>query len=67
MAAVDRSQLFSPFRALGFVANHVPLALQSQGTENLVTTAIGPAFHVYNVSWTRLNSVVYDKEQSCYT
>ena len=44
------SQLFSPFRALGFVANHVPLTLQTQGIENLVTTAVGSAFHVYNVS-----------------
>lgn len=46
----DGSQLFSPFRALGFVANHVPLTIQTQGTENLVTTAVGSAFHVYNVS-----------------
>ena len=44
------SQLFSPFRALGFVANQVPLTLQTQGLENLVTTAVGSAFHVYNVS-----------------
>ena len=43
------SQLFSPYRALGFVANHVPLTIQTQGTENLVTTAVGSAFHVYNV------------------
>ncbi|XP_074612173.1 WD repeat-containing protein 36-like [Acropora palmata] len=42
------SQLFSPFRALGFVANQVPLTLQTQGLENLVTTAVGSAFHVYN-------------------
>ncbi|XP_068725814.1 WD repeat-containing protein 36-like [Montipora capricornis] len=42
------SQLFSPFRALGFVANHVPLTIQTQGTENLVTTAVGSAFHVYD-------------------
>ena len=43
------SQLFRPFRALGFVANHVPLTTQTQGTESLVTTAVGSAFHVYNV------------------
>lgn len=48
-AAVAGSQLFCPFRALGFVANHVPLTLQTQGTETLVTTAVGSAFHVYNV------------------
>ena len=49
-AALVGSQLFCPFRALGFVANHVPLTLQTQGTETLVTTAVGSAFHVYNVS-----------------
>ena len=48
-AAAVGSQLFSPFRALGFVANHVPLTLQTQGMETLVTTAVGSAFHVYNV------------------
>ena len=48
-AAAVGSQLFSPFRALGFVANPVPLTLQTQGTETLVTTAVGSAFHVYNV------------------
>lgn len=48
-AAATGSQLFCPFRALGFVANHVPLTLQTQGIETLVTTAVGSAFHVYNV------------------
>ncbi|CAH3028123.1 unnamed protein product [Porites evermanni] len=48
MAAGVGSQLFCPFRAIGFVANHVPLTVQTQGTENLVTTAVGSAFHVYN-------------------
>ena len=44
------SQLFSPFRALGFVTNHVPLTIQAQRTENLVVTAVGSTYHVYNVS-----------------
>ena len=48
-AGLVGSQLFCPFRALGFVANHVPLTLQTQGSETLVTTAVGSAFHVYNV------------------
>jgi len=51
MAVHVGSQLFSPFRALGFVTNHVPLALQPQGTDNLVATAVGSSFHVYNVSF----------------
>lgn len=62
-AGLVGSQLFCPFRALGFVANHVPLTLQTQGTETLVTTAVGSAFHVYNVrlfwvvSWGKLNQL----------
>ena len=59
MAAHAGSQLFVPFRALGFVANHVPLAIQSQGTENVVATAVGNAFHVYNVSEDRTVTVLY--------
>lgn len=50
MAADGGSQLFSPFRALGLVTNHVPLAVQAQGTENLIATAVGSSYHVYNVS-----------------
>ena len=51
MAAKASSQIFVPFRSLGFVANHVPLALQTLGKESFVTTAVGNAFHLYNVSW----------------
>lgn len=50
MADLGGSQLFSPFRALGFVTNQVPLAVQTQGQESLVATAVGSSFHVYNVS-----------------
>ncbi|XP_048582009.1 WD repeat-containing protein 36 [Nematostella vectensis] len=69
MAAVIGSQLFSPFRALGYIANHVPLAVQSQGTENLVVTAVGSAFHVYNCAKLNLLFVgqLNDEEVSCLT
>jgi U3 small nucleolar RNA-associated protein 21 len=50
MAADVESQLFSPFRALGFVTNHVPIAVQAQGIENLIATAVGSSYHVYDVS-----------------
>eukprot|EP00039_Didymoeca_costata_P007263 m.97884 g.97884 ORF g.97884 m.97884 type:complete len:916 (+) comp13615_c2_seq1:242-2989(+) len=44
----DTRSLFSPFRALGFVCNHVPPVLQPRGTTHFLTTCIGQAFHVYN-------------------
>ena len=61
---VAGSQLFCPFRALGFVANHVPLTTQTQGTETLVTTAVGSAFHVYNVGQFRVISCAVDSVNS---
>lgn len=44
------SQIFSPFRAVGFVSNHVPLVLDVKGSDHFVTTAVGGAFHIYNCS-----------------
>ena len=44
------SQIFAPFRAVGFVSNHVPLNLEIKGIEHIVTTVVGNSFHIYNVS-----------------
>ncbi|KAK3698176.1 hypothetical protein QZH41_019273 [Actinostola sp. cb2023] len=68
-ARVDGSQLFSPFRALGFVTNHIPLAVQAQGAENLVATAVGSTFHVYNCAKLNLLFVgsLQDSEITCIT
>jgi hypothetical protein len=53
------SQIFQPYRALGFVTNHVPFVLQSKGTEHFVTTCIGSAYHQYNACiWATSESVV---------
>jgi len=41
--------LFAPYRALGYVSSDVPFALQAKGDNHFVTTAVGDAFHVYNV------------------
>eukprot|EP01135_Chromosphaera_perkinsii_P004142 Nk52_evm49s270 gene=Nk52_evmTU49s270 len=43
-----KSQIFSPFRAIGYVSNHVRFSVQSKGKDNFVTTCIGRAYHVYN-------------------
>ena len=44
------SQLFCPFRAVGFFCNHVPLDTQVAGETSHVVTAVGNTFHLYNVS-----------------
>lgn len=43
------AELFQPYRAAGLVASHVPLAVQTRGSDHFVTSALGAAFHVYNV------------------
>ena len=48
--AASSSQIFSPYRAIGFCSNHVPLVCQNQGPDSLVVTAVGKSFHVYKVS-----------------
>jgi hypothetical protein len=70
MAAADgapvRSQLFQPFRAVGFVVDDVPIHVKrlvrsalrrapvahvcAQGSENFITVSIGRAWQVFNVS-----------------
>lgn len=51
------SHLFQPFRAIGFITNHVPFDLQSAGPEHFITTCIGKSFHIYNASKLQLKFV----------
>lgn len=44
------SQIFCPYRAIGFFSNHVPLVCQSQGPDSVIVTSVGKSFHVYKVS-----------------
>ena len=46
------SKIFAGYRALGFVSNHVPLAVRhhQKHKENYVVTCVGKSFHTYNVS-----------------
>ncbi|XP_062509636.1 WD repeat-containing protein 36-like [Corticium candelabrum] len=48
------SQLFVPFRALGFISNHVPLAIHTTGAETFVSTAVGHTFHQHTCSKLKL-------------
>ena len=49
MAGTSSSQLFCPFRAVGFVSNHVPLVTTCRGPDNFVLTAVGKSYHQYKV------------------
>jgi len=51
------SQLFAPFRAVGFVSSHIPFDITVKGSEHFVTTAIGSSFHQYNCSKLNLSFV----------
>ncbi|CAI8028361.1 WD repeat-containing protein 36 [Geodia barretti] len=47
MAGSSSSQLFCPFRAVGFCCNHVPLVTTCRGPDHFVVTAVGQSFHQY--------------------
>lgn len=49
---MDASKIFTGYRALGFVSNHVPLAVRyhQKHKENYVVTCVGKSFHTYNCS-----------------
>lgn len=40
--------MFEPFRALGYIADTTPFAVQRRGSENFVTVSVGNAFQVFN-------------------
>ncbi|XP_028418818.1 WD repeat-containing protein 36-like [Dendronephthya gigantea] len=56
------SQLFSPFRALGYISNGVPFALQALGSEHFIATVVGRSFHLYNCK--KLNLLFVGTPQS---
>lgn len=53
------SKIFSGYRALGLVSNHVPLSMRyiQRRKENLVCTVVGKCFHTYGCSKLDLLSV----------
>lgn len=40
--------MFKAFRALGYIADDVPLAVQRRGQETYCTVSVGRAWQVYN-------------------
>ena len=43
------SQLFRPFRAVGFVCGNLPFEVVTQHNENHIITSIGKSIHTYTV------------------
>lgn len=50
----DASRLFTGYRALGLVSNHIPIVTRyiQQRKENFIVTVIGNSFQTYSVSQT---------------
>jgi U3 small nucleolar RNA-associated protein 21 len=46
----ERSKIFQPFRALGYITNDIPFAVESRGQDYFMTTSVGHNFQTYNVS-----------------
>ncbi|KFM78655.1 WD repeat-containing protein 36, partial [Stegodyphus mimosarum] len=67
----SKSKLFVPYRAIGFVSNHIPLSLRyiNRRNENIVVTCVGSAFHTYGCSKLNLLSISgqHPGEISCIT
>ena len=42
--------LFIPFRALGYITDDVPFAVQRRGRESFVTVSVGKSWQVLNAS-----------------
>lgn len=40
--------LFQPFRALGYITDSVPFAVQRRGKETWVTVSVGKSWQIYN-------------------
>lgn len=43
------SRLFTPFKAVGYICNHVPFAIQALGQSFYITTSTGNSFQVFDV------------------
>lgn len=45
----NRTNIFQPFRAIGYFANDIPFDIQKRGDVYYLTTCVGNSFHVYEV------------------
>ena len=52
--AKETNALFYPFRALGYITERAPFAVNRRGTETFVTVSAGRVFQIYNCEKMRL-------------
>jgi U3 small nucleolar RNA-associated protein 21 len=45
----NRTNIFQPFRAIGYFTNDIPFDIQKKGEVYYLTTCVGNSFHVYDV------------------
>ncbi|XP_014768980.1 WD repeat-containing protein 36 [Octopus bimaculoides] len=66
---MSASKIFTGYRALGYVSNHVPLVTryQEKVKEHYVITCVGKAFHTYNCSKLGISNIsdTHPDEISC--
>ena len=43
------TRLYAPYRAVGYVCDGTPSAIQTRSSTSFLATSVGNAFHVYNV------------------
>eukprot|EP01095_Lingulamoeba_sp_RSL-Kostka_P015880 TRINITY_DN7485_c0_g2_i1.p1 TRINITY_DN7485_c0_g2~~TRINITY_DN7485_c0_g2_i1.p1 ORF type:complete len:348 (+),score=82.04 TRINITY_DN7485_c0_g2_i1:154-1197(+) len=55
------SQIFKPYRAMGYICDNVPVQLQYHGTETFLITSIGKSYHMYNTK--KLNLLFVGEQQ----
>ncbi|KAI8062716.1 Utp21 specific WD40 associated putative domain-containing protein [Gongronella butleri] len=46
----NRSRIYQPFRALGYITNDTPFVVESRGQEYFLTTSVGHNFQTYNLA-----------------
>ncbi|PNH10160.1 WD repeat domain-containing protein [Tetrabaena socialis] len=54
---MDVAPLFKPFRALGYITDNVPFAVNRRGKETFVTVSVGKAWQIYNYTKLTLSLV----------
>ncbi|EFJ49064.1 hypothetical protein VOLCADRAFT_59899 [Volvox carteri f. nagariensis] len=66
---MEVAPLFKPFRALGYITDNVPFAVNRKGKETYVTVSVGKAWQIYNCTKLTLSLVgpQASPERTCYS
>ena len=58
VAAPSGGALFQPFRALGYITDDIPFAVQRRGSQTFVTVSVGKAWQVRWPIWRRMHAAL---------